>query len=418
LGFFDFFKKPTSEKKMTQFITLNDGTTIKTNPGIVDFYSNDIIRSCVHTYATHASKLFPSHIRKDSNGAVIKTNSNLEYILRNQPNKYMNKVDFLYKVITRLILDGDSFIHINYLGSGNYEFLPLNFVNVEMLEYNSELFLKFYFHRGTNVILPYTEVIHLRRNFSTSDFFGSKPSMDTLITCQATHDTGLVNNITNSNVIRGVLEHSGMLKDSDLKAQKEAFVKDYLTTTNSGSIAAVDSKFKFTQINSMPMVVDDKLANYLSNRIYKAFNLSEEIVSNKYNEDTWNAFYESCIEPIAEQLSLELSNKLFTEREKGFKNEIIFTANKMEFTSLSTKITMAEKLMQLFTINEMREVFNREPIEGGDTRLQSLNFVDSNKANEYQLNKKEETKDTTIVKEEEVVKSEINKDSGNGIEST
>jgi phage portal protein BeeE len=327
----------------------------------------------------------------------------------------MNKVDFLYKVITRLINDGDSFIHINYLGNNNYEFLPINFVNVEMLEYLGELYLQFYFHRGETVILPYSEIIHLRRHFSDSDMFGSKPSMDAVLTCQVTHDTGLVNNITNSNSLRGILEHSGMLKDADLKAQKEKFVTDYLSISNYGGIAAIDNKYKFTPVAANPQITDDKLSNYLSNRIYKSFNLNENIVSNSYDENTWNAFYESCIEPIAEQLSLEFTNKIFTEREKGFKNEITFTANKMEFTSLSTKITMAEKLMMLFTINEMREIFNREPVEGGDVRLQSLNFVDSSKANEYQMNKKEEVKEEI---KDEVINDEDNKDSGTGDQST
>jgi hypothetical protein len=42
------------------------------------------------------------------------------------------------------------------------------------------------------------------------------------------------------------------------------------------------------------------------------------------------------------------------------------------------------------TLNESRALLGLEPIEGGNKRLQSLNFVDADKANIYQVG--EETK--------------------------
>ena len=46
-----------------------------------------------------------------------------------------------------------------------------------------------------------------------------------------------------------------------------------------------------------------------------------------------------------------------------------------------------EKLMSLgiMTLNESRALLGLEPIEGGNKRLQSLNFVDADKANKYQV---------------------------------
>jgi len=42
------------------------------------------------------------------------------------------------------------------------------------------------------------------------------------------------------------------------------------------------------------------------------------------------------------------------------------------------------------SLNESRALLGLEPIEGGNKRLQSLNFVDADKANLYQVGKKEE----------------------------
>jgi hypothetical protein len=41
-------------------------------------------------------------------------------------------------------------------------------------------------------------------------------------------------------------------------------------------------------------------------------------------------------------------------------------------------------MLGLITINEAREILNLPPVEGGDKRLQSLNYIDSNIANQYQ----------------------------------
>ena len=56
------------------------------------------------------------------------------------------------------------------------------------------------------------------------------------------------------------------------------------------------------------------------------------------------------------------------------------------------KITAIEKLMGLgiMSLNESRALHGLEPVENGDKRLQSLNYVDATKANEYQVGKDDE----------------------------
>ena len=42
------------------------------------------------------------------------------------------------------------------------------------------------------------------------------------------------------------------------------------------------------------------------------------------------------------------------------------------------------------SLNESRALLGLEPVENGDKRLQSLNYVDATKANEYQVGKGDE----------------------------
>ena len=86
-------------------------------------------------------------------------------------------------------------------------------------------------------------------------------------------------------------------------------------------------------------------------------------------------------------MSQEFTRKILTRTEQYYGNEIIFEANRLANASNSTKVTICKELKHLFTINEQREIWNRGPVPGGDKLLQSLNDVNSEIADEYQLQK-------------------------------
>ena len=125
--------------------------------------------------------------------------------------------------------------------------------------------------------------------------------------------------------------------------------------------------------------INDKLLGY--------FGISEAIIQSKYNENEWNAFYESVIEPIAIQMSVEFTNKIFTITERNHGNKIIFTSNRLQYASNDTKINLLRYANNLMMVDELREVFNLEPLPDGQGQkiMQDLNHIDSNIANQYQV---------------------------------
>ena len=94
------------------------------------------------------------------------------------------------------------------------------------------------------------------------------------------------------------------------------------------------------------------------------------------------------IEPIAIQLSELFSNGLLTDSQLEKGEQIIFFSERLQYASWTTKVGAIEKLMGLgiMSLNESRSLLGLEPVEGGDKRLQSLNYVDASKANLYQVN--------------------------------
>jgi hypothetical protein len=184
------------------------------------------------------------------------------------------------------------------------------------------------------------------------------------------------------------------LKNEDLKATQEQFVADYMNLSNVGGIAALDSRMDYIELKNNPTVVDDAQMKVLRNDVMQYFHVSENIIMAKYSEDEWNAFYESVIEPIAIRLGLELTRKVFTKNELAFGNRIVFEANRLQYMSSASKINLLKEMMPfgIFDVDEGREIFNMAPLPDGKgkRRLQSLNFVNYDRADMYQVGEKGE----------------------------
>lgn len=355
-------------------------------------YDSDIVRSAVDAIARNTAKLKGRHIRK-VNGKIQTAQSNLNYLLSVRPNQFMDAYTCWYRVATQYYMKNNAFVYIDMDNLGNIlGFYPLNFSQVEFIETSQEVFCRFRFMGGEYLTVPYTQIIHLRRFFYKNDLFG-EPNENAILPILElinTTNQGIINAIKSSAFLRGLLKFQSMLKKDDMIAQRDAFVKDYLDITNNGGIAATDAKADYIELKNDPKMVDPKHMEFIQDKVYKYYGVSEAIVRSDYNEDQWNAFYSSVIEPFALQLSLEMTSKLFTERERGFGNEICFSASRLMYASNLTKITISKELLPLglFTINEIREMWETEPVEGGDIRVQTLNVVNADKADQYQLGEK------------------------------
>lgn len=179
-----------------------------------------------------------------------------------------------------------------------------------------------------------------------------------------------------------------MLKTKDIKENKEQFEKDFLSMKNKSGIAALDAKATFQEINMKPITLDDQQLKRLNDNIFEYYGVNEKIIDNSFNEEEWNAFFEGVIEPIAIQMGDEFTKKIFSTAAIKEGNRIVFSANRLQYASLSTKIKLIQTLMPYgtITVDEAREVVDMAPIGGeqGAKILQSLNNIDTNIANNYQ----------------------------------
>lgn len=391
-----FNVKPTQidSNKYTNAQLINSYTNFITNYN-AEIYNDLSVRSCVDTIARHVAKLKPVHIIQDENGRNAQKSS-INSLLANRPNIYMSTSDFLYKVASQLLYYGNAFVYIKKDNKQNINgFYPIDFTSCELKEYDNNLYLKFNFNNAKNIVIPYTDIIHIRRNYSTHDLLGQdayKPLLETLTNLSKSRQS-ISNKVENGGKISGILKLSGMVSQSEWKTKAELFADWFKSSTSkSGGVATIDSTADFIPVSTKAESTEEAQLKYLQTEVYSYFGINEAIVNGSYNETEWQAFYESIIEGIKIQLSQEFTAKVFTEKEKEYGNIIDFNSNRLTYASTTNKVNMVKELgaLGLLTTNEARELFDLPPVEDGDKRLVSLNYINADKADEYQLNKEKE----------------------------
>lgn len=359
-------------------------------------YESDIYRAAVDAIARNAAKLKPTHVITIQ-GQRNEGLSNLNRILQVRPNPYMNTYDLLYKLITHYYLYNNAFALLQRDASGRltgiYPLRPLH------MEYATDptgtLYCKFLLAQGRELIVKFTDVLTLKRFFNSDELLGDKnTAIIPTVSLAHTQNEGMEHSIKSSGKIRGILKFSQILATDKLREERDAFIKDYLSVSNTGGVAVLDNKYEYIPLETKQALINEKDVIVVKQKIYDYLGISESIVNSTYNENEWAAFYESVIEPLALQISLELTEKIFTHREQAFGNSILMEANRLQFASNTTKTNILKELMPLglFTINQALEILNLPSVEDGDRRVQTLNVASTDIVDSYQLNKAKQQK--------------------------
>ncbi|MDK9858347.1 phage portal protein [Staphylococcus equorum] len=356
-----------------------------------DAYSNDIYRSAVDAIARHVAKLSGKHVVDNSNSE--NKYSKLNRILKDRPNPYMSAYDFQYKIATQYYLYNNAFIYIQKDDKGSLNALyPLTPNSVEyVVDGANEVYIKFLFENGEQVMLHINEVAVLRRHFNSNELLGDdNTAIMNVLELAHSQNEGMKSAIQNSAQIRGIVKYTQALSPSKLKEAKEEFMNNYLTMANNGGVIPVDTSMEYQPLNVSDVQIDTSQVDAVKQKIYDYLGINESIVTGSYNEDQWQAFFESIVEPFSIQISSELTEKIFSEREKAFANRIIFEATKLQYASNKSKTNTIKELLPLgvLTINQALDLLNLPRVEDGDERIQSLNYIEKTLAKNYQMGDK------------------------------
>jgi len=345
-------------------------------------YESDIVMACIRPTVKAVGKLVAKHIRTGPEGMQVNTMTNIKMLLR-YPNAKMTMQLFSEKMAFYLITTGNAFalVQRDYDSGGRpIGLIPIDCVTAEHLtDKQGEDMIRFGLTNGKMITLYYTDIVHFRQDFTNEAFFGTNPApaLTDLMECVGTIDQGIVKAVKNSGIIRWLLKFNTGMRPEDVKKNVTEFVNNYLSVeSDSFGAAGVDAKVDAKQIEPKDYVPNASTTDRITDRIYSFFGTNKAIVQSSYNEDQWNAFYESQIEPIAKQLSEVLTLRLFTKKEINFGNMIVFESSSLQYASMNTKMGLVAFLDRgIMSANEIRTIMNLPPIPGGDVYVRRLDTV-------------------------------------------
>ncbi len=334
-----------------------------------DAYKSDIVRACIRTLAKHTAKANP-----------ICSDAKIERILKLRPNLYMNGKAFLEKCRAMYELTNNLFILIVRDDPKNSTkpvgFYPVPYRSFEaLMSPSGELYIKFYLLNGKELIAPWADLAVLRKDYISSDIAGedNTPILDTLELINVSNQ-GISNAIRSTANLRGIIKsNKSMLDPKDIKQMKDDFVRDYMDISNEGGVAALDASMDFKPVEMKPTMANWAHLKEFRENCYRYWGVNDEIIMGKQTSNQMQAFYESSIEPFLIDLSLEMTSKVFTDREIAHGNEIMFGSNTIQFMSVQEKLNLVQMVDRgAMTPNEWRDALNMPPVDGGDELIMRL----------------------------------------------
>ena len=326
-------------------------------------YEMDLTRVAINSFATHCSKLKP-----EITGSAYK---HLERVLQFKPNYFMDTTKFIKRLATILAVEHTAFIVPIEDKYGNLcGWYPLRAQRCEVVEAAGRVYLRYLFANGEHGAIEF-EKVGIMTDFEYNDDLFGEPNDTLKPTMQLIHtqNEGIVNAVKNSASIRFLAKVANMLKPEDIKKERERFTEENLSADNKSGMIIYDNKFsELKQIESKPYTPNALQMQQIQDSVCTHFGTNMDILQNKFNEETWNAYYEGKIEPFAIQLSLVMSNMTFTQRELAHGNAITFSANRLQYASNTTKLQVSTQLFDraLLNRNGVMDIWNMAHVEDGD----------------------------------------------------
>lgn len=402
MGWLDkFFKKAPKNSK---FAPTFDGFTPIYSQFGTNIYASDVVQQALKCIVDEMKKLTPTHIRLMNNDPVpIK--GNVQDVLNN-PNRLMTTSEFIEKTVWMLLLNYNAFIIPTYYtwvddktGAEKryYDSLyPINPTQVDFIEDASgRLFVKFWFWNGETTTIPYDDVIHIKYNYSVSEYMGgnrfgqpdNQPLLDTL-ELNTTMLNGIAKAMNSSYAVNGIIKYNTLLDDGKMEQNVKALEKK-LQNSESG-IMPLDLKGEFIPFPRDIKMVDEPTLKFIDEKILRNWGIPLAILTGDYSKEQYEAFYQKTLEPLITAVSQAFTKKMFTSREKAFGNLIKFYPKDLIFLSTTQKLELVNLLAPTGAIfeNEKRTMFGLMPLEELEgKRYMSLNWVDADMASDYQMGK-------------------------------
>jgi HK97 family phage portal protein len=200
---------------------------------------------------------------------------------------------------------------------------------------------------------------------------------------------GIAKAMNASYAINGVVKYNTLIDDEAMQKNLQEF-EAKLNGSENGFLP-MDLKADFTPLKRDVQLVDADTLKFIDEKILRNWGVPLAILTGDFTKEQYEAFYQKTLEPLVITLSQAMTKKLFTPREKAFGNRVELYPKELIFLSIQQTLEMLNTLSPTGALyeNEKRVALGLRPLpELEGKRYMSLNWIDADKAEQYQTGKK------------------------------
>lgn len=392
-----FFKK--QPKNTIYADTLNGYTPLFSQFG-ENIHASDVVQQAINCIVSEMKKLQINHVKTNGQD-IVPVNDNLQRVLDN-PNELMTQSDFIEKIVWLLFFNYNSFVvptyYVNTYADGTQErvytgLYPIQPAQVDFIQdASNRLFVKFTFANGFETTVAYSDIIHIRYRYSVNEYMGGnesgQPDNTALLKVLQMNETllnGIAKAMNASYAVNGVVKYNTYIDGDKVEANLKELERK-LQNSEHGFLP-LDLKGEYIPIAKNTQIVSTDTLKFIDEKILRHYGVSLPILTGDYTTEQYNAFYQKTLEPLIISMSQAFTKGLFTRGKINHGNAIKFYPKELIFMNVDQTLEMIRLLGDSGALfeNEKRVALGLKPLaELEGVRKMSLNYIDVNKANEYQ----------------------------------
>ncbi len=357
-----WFKKKARADPVTIWLNASDTRDILCPTGYTPLSKNEEIRRCTHKIADLVSNMTIMLMQNSTNGD-IRIKNNLSKKVDISPNFDMIRKNFIYKIVTDMILTGNAVV-LPKIKDGlidNLQILNINKITFEsdgegyMIRYGSNIFypdelLHF-------VLIPDDDYPYKGQGYSLS----IKETVLNLLQANATK-TGFLKSKWKPSMIMSINADVEELQDPE---KRNKILGSYTKTTEVGEpwiIPAGEIDIKTIQpLTLQDLAIQDSIT-LDTKKIASAFGVPSFMVGiGEFKKDEYNNYISTVIMSFAQLIQQELSKKLLYDPTLYFK----FSPRSLMQYDLGEKTNYVKEMVSggMLNRNEGRNEFDYSPVD-------------------------------------------------------
>lgn len=368
-----------------------------------DITASDIVKTAIHRVCEEVSKCSIKSVTELQNPhRVTIADDDINKVLLARVNPLCGLKDFLYKVAYITLVNRNCFIYwaydevpiegTEYVKRVTRGFYPIENASVKLYYAGDEMRAELRSTTGGGIVLdlPYSDLIHIRLGYGANPYLGGDASGSgdwraVLKTLQTLHviNESIPKSLEASLSIHGVLSLKTVAEADKRDISREEFEK-HLFNSELG-IVATDYESTFQPINIATQDIPQTVMSFLREELLSPFGVSVPIYLGKYTDEEFTAFYQTAVEGLLMTITEAMRITLFTPKQLAYGRTIKFYDKIVQSLSFARRQEIAEMTKEdaLLSRDERRELLGYDP-DGQPTRV-SLNYIDVDIANQYQL---------------------------------